>query len=73
MALFTTIANAAGKDLTVASFEKAGYGLRGVSIPGAASSVSFGPGRSYPLGPVIVVTYDPGKNVLDFASSPSLG
>ena len=73
MALFTTIAKAAGKDLTVASFEKAGYGLRDVSIPGAASSVSFGPGRSYPLGPVIVVTYDPGKNVLDFASSPSLG
>jgi Periplasmic binding protein len=69
MALFTSIAKAAGKDLTVASFEKAGYGLRNATIPGAASSVSFGPGRSYPLGPVIVVTYDPTKNVLDFANS----
>ncbi len=69
MALFTTIAKAAGKDLTAASFEKAGYGLRNATIPGAASSVSFGPGRSYPLGPVIVVTYDPAKNVLDFANS----
>ena len=69
MALFTTIAKAAGKDLTVASFERAGYGLRNATIPGAASSVSFGPGRSYPLGPVIVVTYDPTKNVLDFADS----
>ncbi len=69
MALFTTIAKAAGKDLTVASFERAGYGLRNATIPGAASSVSFGPGRSYPLGPVIMVTYDPAKNVLDFANS----
>ena len=69
MALFTTIAKAAGKDLSVASFERAGYGLRNATIPGAASSVSFGSGRSYPLGPVIVVTYDPAKNVLDFANS----
>jgi hypothetical protein len=69
MALFTTIAKAAGKDLTVARFENAGYGLRNATIPGAASSVSFGPGRSYPLGPVIVVTYNPTKNVLDFANS----
>jgi hypothetical protein len=69
MALFTTIAKAAGKDLTVASFEKAGYGLRNATIPGAASSVSFGPGRAYPLGSVIKVTYDPAKNLLVFASS----
>jgi hypothetical protein len=73
MALFTTIAKAAGKDLTVASFEKAGYGLRDATIPGAASSVSFGPGRSYPLGPVIKVTYDPTRNVLDFANSAAAG
>ena len=71
MALFTTIAKAAGKDLTVASFERAGYRLRNATIPGAASLVSFGPGRSYPLGPVIVVTYDPTKNVLNFADSPA--
>jgi hypothetical protein len=71
MALFTTIAKAAGKDLTVASFEKAGYGLRNATIPGSAAPVSFGSGRSYPLGPVIVVTYDPAKNVLDFAKSAS--
>ena len=69
MALFTTIAKAAGKDLTVGNFEKAGYALRNATIPGAAAPVSFGPGRSYPLGPVIVVTYDPAKNVLNFASS----
>jgi hypothetical protein len=69
LALFTTIAKAAGKDLTVASFEKAGYALRDATVPGAASPVSFGPGRSYPLGPVIVVTYNPAKNVLDFANT----
>ncbi len=71
LALFTTIAKAAGRDLTVSRFEQAGYGLRNATIPGAASSVSFGPGRSYPLGPVIKVTYDPTKNVLDFANSAS--
>jgi hypothetical protein len=32
MALFTTIAKAAGKDLTVASFERAGYGLRNATM-----------------------------------------
>ena len=69
LALFTTIAKAVGKDLTIATFEKAGYGLRNATIPGAASSVSLSPGRSYPLGPVILVTYDPTKNVLDFANS----
>ena len=69
MALFTTIAKSAGKHLTVASFEKSGYGLRNATIPGAASSVSLGPGRSYPIGSIIIVTYDPAKNVLDFAKS----
>jgi len=69
MALFTTIAEAAGKNLTLASFEKAGYGLRNATIPGSAAPVSFGPGRSYPLGPVVKVTYDPAKNVLDFANT----
>src|SRR6516165_10364006 len=69
MALFTTIAKAAGKDLTVASFEKAGYGLRNATIPGAVAPVSFGPHRPYPLGPVIFVTYDSHKNVLAFADS----
>jgi hypothetical protein len=73
LALFTTIAKAAGKDLNVERFEKAGYGLRNATIPGAASAVSFGPGRSYPLGPVIKVTYDPAKNVLDFANSSTTG
>jgi Periplasmic binding protein len=73
MALFTTIAKAAGKNLTVASFDKAGYGLRNVTIPGAASAVSFGPGRAYPLGPVIPVTYDPAKNVLVFANKAAAG
>jgi len=69
MALFTTIAKAAGKNLTVTGFERAGYALRNATIPGAASPVSFGPGRSYPLGPVIKVTYDPAKNSLVFAAS----
>jgi hypothetical protein len=31
--------------------------------------VSFGPGRAYPLGPVIKVTYDSAKKALVFAGS----
>ena len=69
LALFTTIAKAAGKDLTLASFERAGYGIRNATIPGAAAPVSFGPHRPYPVGPVIFITYDPQKNVLDYANS----
>ena len=69
LALFTTIAKAAGTNLTLASFEKAGDGLRNATIPGAVAPVSFGPHRPYPLGPVIFVTYDSQKNVLDFANS----
>jgi hypothetical protein len=45
MALFTDIAKAAGKNLTVASFVHAGYGLKNLVLPGAAAPVSFGPGR----------------------------
>ena len=58
MAIFTAIAKAAGKNLTVRTFQRAGYGLRNVSIPGMGAPVSFGPGRPYALGPVYLVTYD---------------
>ena len=73
LALFTTIAKGAGPHLTLASFEKAGYGLHDVTIPGAAAPVSLAPGRPYPLGPVIPVTYDPARSVLDFANRPLAG
>ena len=38
MALFAKIADAAGKHLTVASFTKAGYGLKNVTIPGSGGA-----------------------------------
>ncbi len=71
LALFTTIAKAAGKNLTWSSFARAGYGLRDAAIPGSGGPVSFAPGRAYAIGPVYLVTFDPAKKVLQFASSPA--
>ena len=51
------IADRAGKDLTVASFSKAGYGLRNVTLPGAGGPVSFGPDQPYALGHPNIVVY----------------
>ena len=45
LAIFAKIANAAGKNLTVASFTKAGYGLKNVTFPGSGGPVSFAPGQ----------------------------
>ncbi|MGP0030944.1 MAG: hypothetical protein ACLPVF_10625 [Acidimicrobiales bacterium] len=59
LAIFAKIADAAGKNLTVASFTKAGYGLRSVTFPGSGGSVSFGPNQPYAVGPVNEVIYDP--------------
>jgi Periplasmic binding protein len=68
VSMFATIAKAAGKNLNAASFAKAGYGLRNISVPGAGAPVSFGPGRAYALGPVYVVTYNPSTKLLVISS-----
>ena len=64
LALFAKIADSAGKKLTVASFTKAGYGLKNVSFPGSGGPVSFGPNQPYAVGPVNIVTYDPTSKTL---------
>ena len=51
LALFATIAKAAGKNLTFSSFAHAGYELRNAAIPGSGAPVSFGPGRAYATRP----------------------
>ncbi len=71
--LFATIAKAAGKDLTWSSFAHAGYGLRNATIPGSGEPVSFGPGRSYAIGPVYLVTFDQAKSVLQFSDTVATG
>ncbi len=64
LALFAKIADGAGKNLTVASFTKAGYGLKNVTLPGVAAPVSFGPGQQYAIVPVQVVKYSPTSQTL---------
>jgi hypothetical protein len=68
VALFSAIAKAAGKHLTVASFVHAAYGLRNVVIPGSTAPISFGPNRPYALGPVYMVHYDPNTKAIVVAS-----
>ena len=58
LSLLDQIAAKAGKNLTVASFTKAGYALKDADIPGIGT-VSFGPGQPYATGPVTIFKYDP--------------
>jgi hypothetical protein len=57
LAIVAAIADHAGKDLTVASFTKAGYGLRNVTFPGLGEPVSFGPNQPYVLGRPSLLVY----------------
>jgi hypothetical protein len=69
LGLFAAIAKAAGKNLTTSSFIEAGYRLRKAVIPGLLAPISFGPKRSYVIGPVYPVTYDPTHNSLKYSTS----
>lgn len=73
MALFTDIAKAAGKNLTVSSFVHAGYRLKNLTLPGTNAPISFGPGRPYALGPVYMVHYDATSNALVFTNKSTTG
>ena len=73
IAMFTAMAKAAGKNLTAKTFQKAGYGLRNVSIPGMGAPVSFGPGPALRARGIYLVTYDLKSQQLVIASKPSKG
>ncbi len=64
LAIFAKIADAAGKNLTVSSFTKAGFQLRNVTFPGSGGPVSFGPDQPYAIGKANVVVYDPRSGML---------
>jgi hypothetical protein len=70
LGMFTKIADAAGKNLTVSSFTKAGYGLRNVNFPGVGVPVSFGPNQPAAVGAVYPVKYDSATNSLVIANTP---
>ena len=71
MAIFTAIADAAGRHLTVASFDNAGYGLRHIALPGTGGPVSFGHDQPYALGPVYLMTYSTADKQLVIAAKPA--
>jgi hypothetical protein len=71
LAILTKIADQAGKNLTVASFTRAGYELRKATFPGSGGPVSFGPNQPYAIGKVNLVVYDPRSGAL--VPAPSLG
>jgi hypothetical protein len=73
MALFSDIAKAAGKNLTIESFVHAGYGLKSLMLPGGNAPISFGPGRPYALGPVYMVHYDVPTKAVVFANKSATG
>ena len=68
LGLFDDIATAAGKNLTTASFTKAGYALKNADVPGIGV-VSFGPNQPYATGPVTIYKYSPTSETLVPASS----
>jgi hypothetical protein len=69
LGLFATIAKAAGENLTTDTFIQAGYRLRNAIVPGLGAPISFGPNRSYVIGPVYLVTYDPVNHSMKFSTS----
>lgn len=73
LALFVDIARAAGKNLTVSSFVRAGYRLNNVVLPGANAPISFGPNRPYALGPFYMVHYDAATKAVDYANKSATG
>ena len=70
LGMFTAIAKAAGKTLTVSAFERSGFGLRDVTFPGIASSVSFGPHQAYADVPIYLAHYDPALKQMLIAPHP---
>jgi hypothetical protein len=58
IALFKQIVEAAGKNLTVKSFGKAGNNLRNLTLPGIGATTYDPKTRSYAL-PIFIFRYDP--------------
>jgi hypothetical protein len=73
VALFADIAQAAGKDLNVASFVHAGYGLKDLTLLAGYSPISFAPNRPYALGAVYMVRYDAATKAVVYADRPATG
>ena len=70
VAIFAAIAKAAGKNLTVASFTRAGERLHDVVFPGVGSPVSFD-GKAYAIGNVYLARYSTAAGQFVVAAHPA--
>ena len=68
IAVDSAIAKAAGRDLTEATFAKAGYGLRNIILPDSGGAVSFGEHQSGAFGPGCVGKYNSAVGTVTYAT-----
>ncbi len=69
MAMFTDIAKAAGKTLTVKTFGKGGTSLTHVTLPGGGGTFNFSGGHNDGNGPVFVYQWSPSKKILQLKTT----
>jgi hypothetical protein len=71
LAMFATIAKRAGRNLTEASFTRAGEQLHNLILPGLPGPVSFGPGH-YALGGVYLGRYDVAAKTVEYSANSAV-
>jgi hypothetical protein len=66
VALLVDILQAAGRNLTLNTFQTAGESLTNVSLPGSPDPYHFGPGHHDGNGAIIIYTWNPATKVFDY-------
>jgi hypothetical protein len=69
LAMFAAIAKRAGRNLSEATFARAGQQLHNIVFPGVPSPVSFGAGHDYALGSVYLGRYDVATKTVEYSAT----